>query len=114
VLQAVWACVLVATGSYRALFTRVIYTEWIFFGLMAASLFLLRRRPGYAPAYRVPWHPVLPAIFVVSTAAIVINELLRNPVESATGLAIVIAGLPVYYLWAGARRRQEAVTHAGD
>ena len=114
VLQAVWACVLVGTGSYRALFTRVIYTEWIFFGLMAASLFLLRRRPDYAPAYRVPWHPVLPAIFVISTAAIVINELRRDPVESATGLAIVLAGLPVYYLWAGARRRQEAMPHAGD
>ena len=114
VLQAVWACVLVGTGSYRALFTRVIYTEWIFFGLMAASLFLLRRRPGYAPAYRVPWHPVLPAIFVVSTAAIVINELLRDPVESATGLAIVLAGLPVYHLWARPKRRPEVMPHAGD
>jgi APA family basic amino acid/polyamine antiporter len=43
-LQAVWSCVLVATGTYRALFTRVIYTEWIFFGLMAVGLVLLRRR----------------------------------------------------------------------
>ncbi len=44
--RALWACVLVLTGTYRALFTRVVYTEWIFFGLMAVGLFLFRRRPG--------------------------------------------------------------------
>ncbi len=45
---------------YRQLFTRVIFTEWIFFAMMAGGIFLLRRRPGYAPAYRVwgyPWVP---------------------------------------------------------
>ena len=42
VLQGVWAIVLVATGTYRALFTRVVYTEWIFFALMAAGLMRLR------------------------------------------------------------------------
>ncbi len=114
VLQAIWASVLVATGSYRALFTRVIYTEWIFFGLMAAALFVLRGRPGYAPSYRVWGHPVLPAIFVASTAAIVVNQIITDPVESMIGLAIVLAGLPVYWLWSGVRRRQEVVTHAGD
>ncbi|NIP79115.1 MAG: APC family permease, partial [Gemmatimonadetes bacterium] len=53
VLQAVWASVLVSTGTYRALFTRVIYTEWIFFGLMAVGLILLRRGPGPTPPYQV-------------------------------------------------------------
>ena len=43
VLQAVWSSVLVATGTFRVLFTRVIYTEWVFFGLMEIGLFLLRR-----------------------------------------------------------------------
>jgi APA family basic amino acid/polyamine antiporter len=99
-LQAVWSCVLVATGSYRALFTRVVYTEWIFFGLLAAGLFLLRRRAGYNPPYRVWGYPVLPAVFVLSTAAIVINQLIAQPVESLTGLAFVLLGLPVYYIWA--------------
>ena len=114
VLQGAWASVLVATGSYRALFTRVIYTEWIFFGLMAASLLILRRRAGYAPAYRVPGHPVLPLIFVASTAAIVVNQIITDPVDSATGLLLVLAGIPVYHFWAGARRRQERASHAGD
>ena len=99
-LQAVWSSALVATGSYRALFTRVVYTEWIFFGMLAAGLFLLRRRAGYAPPYRVWGYPVLPAVFVISTAAIVINQLIAQPLESATGLLFVLLGLPVYYIWA--------------
>jgi APA family basic amino acid/polyamine antiporter len=103
VLQAVWACVLVATGTYRALFTRVVYTEWIFFGLMAAGIFILRRRPGYAPQYRTWGYPVLPAVFIISTAVIVLNQIISDPVESAIGLGLVLAGLPVYYLRVRAR-----------
>ena len=99
-LQAVWSSVLVATGSYRALFTRVVYTEWIFFGMLAAALFFLRRRGGYAPPYRVWGYPLVPAVFVVSTAAIVVNQVVAQPVESLTGLLFVLLGLPVYYIWA--------------
>jgi APA family basic amino acid/polyamine antiporter len=97
-LQAVWASILVATGTYRALFTRVVYTEWIFFGLMTAGVFVLRRRAGYAPAYRAWGYPVLPLVFIVSTTVIVFNQLASDPIESATGLLIVLAGLPIYYL----------------
>jgi len=100
VLQAVWSSVLVATGTYRALFTRVVYTEWIFFGLLAFALVILRRRTDYSPRYRVWGYPVLPAFFIASTAAIVINQVIHEPVSSAVGLGLVVAGLPVYYVWA--------------
>ena len=98
VVQGIWSSVLVLTGTYRALFTRVVYTEWIFFALLAASLFFLRRRPGYAPAYRLWGFPLLPAIFVLSSVAIVVHEIGTHPAESLTGLALVAAGLPVYWL----------------
>jgi len=52
-LQALWPSVLVGTGTYRTLFTRVVFTEWIFFGLMAIELILLRRRPAIRPGYRM-------------------------------------------------------------
>lgn len=106
VLQGVWASVLVLTGTYRALFTRVIYTEWIFFGLMAAGIFVLRRRSGYNPRFRV-WHPFLPVLFVLATAVIVGNEIISNPVDSAVGLGIVLVGLPFYFWRAGAGGRTE-------
>ena len=52
-LQAVWASVLVWTGTYRQLFSRVIFIEWAFFTVMAAGVFVLRRRPTYRPVYRI-------------------------------------------------------------
>ena len=104
VLQAIWASVLVWTGTYRQLFSRVIFTEWIFFALMAGGIFLLRRRPGYAPAYHVWGYPWTPAVFVVASAAIVINRLISEPLDSAAGLALVGAGVPVYVLIKSRRR----------
>jgi APA family basic amino acid/polyamine antiporter len=98
-LQGAWSVVLVLTGSYRALFTRVIYTEWIFFALVAASLFFLRKRPDYKPQYRLWGFPLLPGIFVVSSLAIVAHEIMKAPKSSLTGLALVAAGLPVYWIW---------------
>jgi APA family basic amino acid/polyamine antiporter len=109
-LQAVWSCVLVLTGTYRALFTRVIYTEWIFFALMAAGLLLARRSAAYAPAYRAPGAAVLPVLFITASLLIVVNEVLARPFDSVIGLGIVLAGLPVYILWSRARRRREGRT----
>ena len=99
VLQAIWAVVLVSTGTYRALFTRVVYTEWIFFALMAAGLMRLRSRGTYAPAYRVWGYPFVPIIFIVSSAYIVINQIVTDPAESRIGLLLVGAGWPVYMIW---------------
>jgi APA family basic amino acid/polyamine antiporter len=98
-LQALWASVLVLTGTYRALFTRVVYTEWIFFALMAASLYFLRSRASYAPTYRMRGYRVLAGIFVVSSLTIVLHQIVTQPLESLTGLGIVAAGLPVYWWW---------------
>jgi APA family basic amino acid/polyamine antiporter len=102
-LQAVWSSVLVMTGSYRALFTRVIYTEWVFFALLAIGVVLLRRRPGYAPAWRMPLVPLAPIVFAIVSAMIVVNQIRADLTNSAIGLAIVASGVPAYYLWA--RRR---------
>jgi APA family basic amino acid/polyamine antiporter len=98
-LQAVWSSVLAWTGTYRALFTRVIYTEWIFFALLGVAILLLRRRPGYHPAWPMPLVPFAPLVFVAASAAIVINQLAADPVESAIGLGLVLSGLPIYWLW---------------
>jgi basic amino acid/polyamine antiporter, APA family len=104
VLQGLWASILVLTGTYRALFTRVVYTEWIFFALMAASLFFLRRRADYQPAYRMRAFRPLAALFVVSSLAIVVNQIVSDPAESLTGLALVGAGLPAYWVWTSRRK----------
>jgi APA family basic amino acid/polyamine antiporter len=104
-LQAAWSAVLVATGTYRALFTQVVYTEWIFFAILAVGLLRLRAggRSGYAPAYRMPGAPLVPAVFAVAAAAVAVSQIVARPRDSALGLLLVIAGLPVYALWARPR-----------
>jgi basic amino acid/polyamine antiporter, APA family len=103
IVQAIWSSVLVMTGSYRALFTRVIYTEWIFFALLALGVVIMRRRPGYAPAWRMSLVPVAPIMFIIISLMIVVNQIRVDVRSAAIGLAIVATGFPAYYLWA--RRR---------
>lgn len=99
VLQAVWASLLTLTDTYRALFTRVIYTEWIFFALMVGGLFVLRRRAGYTPTYRIWGYPVIPALFVIASLTIVGVQIASDPANSAIGLGMVLLGWPMYRLW---------------
>ena len=113
VLQAVWASVLVATGTYRDLFTRVVYTEWMFFAALAVATFVLRRRPGYTPPYRTFGYPYVPILFIAATVLIVVNQIVAEPAGSAVGLLIVAAGLPVYALWTRTTSRKGITIDAG-
>lgn len=88
VLQAAWSCILVATGTYRALFTRVIYTEWLFFALMAVGLMRLRGRLAFVPV-----------TFAIAAVVVAVIQIAADPFQAATGLLIVVLGLPVYHYW---------------
>ena len=100
IIQAAWSAILVATGTYKKLFTRVVYTEWIFFAFMAFGLFLLRRRSNIIRQYKIWGYPVVPAVFIISSLAIVANQVISDPRESVIGLSIIFTGIPVYLLWA--------------
>jgi basic amino acid/polyamine antiporter, APA family len=103
--QAAWASILAATGAYRDLFTRVIYTEWLFFALLGIGLFVLRGRPGYQPPYRTWGYPLVPIVFIIASLFIVIHRFTVDPREAAIGLGLVAAGAPVYYYLRHANRR---------
>jgi amino acid transporter len=99
VIQGIWSAVLVATGSYRFLFRQVVFTEWVFFGLMAVGAMLLRRRPGYAPAYRMWGFPAVPVAFALACAFVAASRFAAEPLDSALGVLLVLAGYPVYLMW---------------
>jgi APA family basic amino acid/polyamine antiporter len=92
VAQAIWASALVATGTYRALFTRVVYTEFLFFGLMTIGLIRLQKRVSPAAL-----------VFIVGCALVVGNQLAADIKEASIGLLLVAAGLPVYYFRKGSK-----------
>jgi APA family basic amino acid/polyamine antiporter len=98
-LQAVWGTVLVMTGTYSQLVGRVIYTEWIFFALLAIGVVMLRRRPGYTPRWRMPGVPLVPLTFAAASFAIVFNQIRVDALNSTIGLGLVLIGLPIYWFW---------------
>jgi APA family basic amino acid/polyamine antiporter len=111
--QAVWSCVLVGTNSYRELFTRVVYTEWLFFALLAAGLFVLRRNSQYNPQFLVRGYPVVPLLFIVASLGIALNQIRVNPRGSVVGLSLLLSGLPVYFVWTLLQRKsRETRTNA--
>jgi APA family basic amino acid/polyamine antiporter len=110
--QAIWSSVLVATNSYRELFTRVVYTEWLFFALLAGGLFILRRRREYHPVFLARGYPLVPALFIAASVGIAVNQVAANPRGSAVGLGLLLVGLPVYFLWSR-QPGNEARTNAG-
>jgi APA family basic amino acid/polyamine antiporter len=83
-----------------------ITVDFIFFGVTAASLFVLRRRQvGSGSAiYRVPGHPFTTILFVLSCAGIVGSAIVASPANSAIALCIMLAALPVYYYWSRFKR----------
>jgi APA family basic amino acid/polyamine antiporter len=98
-VQAIWSSVLVLTGTYGVIVSRVVYTEWIFFGALALGTIRLRAGAGYAPAFRAAGFPLVPVLFAAICLAIVVNQVMSDPYNSVVGLGLVLAGLPVYAIW---------------
>ncbi len=99
--QAAWASVLAVSGSYDTLTDSVIFASWLFYGLVTASLFVFRKKmPDAARPYRAFGYPVVPAVFVLVTAALLINTFVAAPREALRGVIVLAAGLPFYWYWA--------------
>jgi APA family basic amino acid/polyamine antiporter len=105
--QAAWASVLALSGSYDALTDSVIFASWLFYGLTTASLFVFRKRMPDAPRpYRAFGYPVIPLIFLLATAALLINTFIAAPRQAVLGVAVLAAGLPFYWYWSRQSRLQ--------
>jgi APA family basic amino acid/polyamine antiporter len=99
--QAAWASVLAMSGSYDTLTDSVIFASWLFYGLSTASLFVFRRKLPDAPRpYRALGYPWVPLLFVLVTAALLVNTFVAAPREAFRGVAVLLAGLPLYWYWA--------------
>lgn len=110
VAQAAWAVVLVFSGSYDTLTDYAIFAVLIFVGLATASVFVFRRRrPDEDRAYRTLGYPVVPILFLVVAAFLVINTLVATPERALAGIGLMLAGLPFYWYWTRAARRQPRV-----
>jgi len=103
-LQGLAAAVIAASGRYEQILNYVVSVDFIFFGATGASLFVFRRRQGPSGSFRTPGHPVTTLFFVAACLLVVINTVYTYPANTVIGLVILLAGVPVYFLW----RRREA------
>jgi APA family basic amino acid/polyamine antiporter len=100
-VQAVWAGVLILSGSFDDLTNFAIFAFWLFYGMTAAAVFVFRwREPDASRPYRTWGYPVVPALFVLVTICLIGYTIKDTPLQSVIGLAIIAAGLPVYWYFA--------------
>ena len=112
-IQAVWAVALALSGTYGQLLDYVVFGDWIFFGLIVATIFAYRRldaRTGVTPTvFRMPGYPVLPALFVIVAVYVVVSAILSNPRNALLGALLIALGIPAFLFW----RRQNLISPRG-
>lgn len=101
--QGLWSAALALSRSYGALLDYVVFGDWIFFGLTAATLFVYRRRDlGKAPpSFRAPFWAVSTGLFVLAAIYVVLGSVIAAPGNALRGAALIALGVPIF-LW---RRR---------
>ena len=101
-LQGAFAMLLTAWGRYRQILDYMIAVDFIFFGLTASCLFVLRRRAGAGAdggGFRAPGHPWTTGIFVAGCWLFVANLVAQRPRDTLLGMAILLTGVPAFLIW---------------
>ena len=102
IIQSVWTALLCLTGTYGQLLNYVIFAALVFYALTTIGLFVLRaKRPDAERPYRAFGYPALPALYLVLTTVVMILILLSpsSRQDAFLGLALVVIGIPVYFIW---------------
>jgi basic amino acid/polyamine antiporter, APA family len=96
-VMGLWAIVLTLSGTFDILTDIYIFVLWVFYGMTAVGLFILRRtQPDATRPYRVWGYPVIPALFVLVTVYLLVNTIIATPWRAVSGIAFIVSGLPVY------------------
>ncbi len=98
-IQSIWAMAIMFTGSYDKILNYVTSMDAIFWTLTAGCLFILRRRLPTRSAFAMPGHPYTTALFCLVCAGVVANTVYAFPKDTLIGMAFLVAGVPMYYIW---------------
>ncbi len=113
-LQGLFAAIIALSGRYDQILNYVTSVDYVFFALAAIALFIFRAREsgraGAHAGFRVPGHPVSTGIFLIVSAAVVLDTYVKYPGNSLVGLAILLLGIPVYCIFIYVSRRAKIPT----
>jgi APA family basic amino acid/polyamine antiporter len=100
-LQAVISSLLLlAIGKFQALFSLAIFSEWLFYALTAATVFVFRvREPDVNRPYRVTGYPIVPALFILAALVLLVFSFMNQPRKSTAGALVILCGVPLHYLF---------------
>jgi APA family basic amino acid/polyamine antiporter len=103
------ASILIAlSGRYDLILNWVTSIDYIFFGFAALAVFIFRRRDRQAgapePWFRIPLHPVSTLAFLIVAWAIVLDVILKSPLDAMLGIGVLITGIPVWYAFSRMKR----------
>lgn len=83
---------------------------WPFYALAVGAVFLMRkRRPDLERPYRTVGYPVVPLVFLLASVLMLANSLIEQPLDTGISMGVILAGVPVYYVWRASRRTGEVV-----
>jgi APA family basic amino acid/polyamine antiporter len=100
-IQAIWAILLLFSGSFDQLTDMLVFAAFLFYAATAVGLIYLRiKLPNMERGYKVIGYPVVPILFLLFCITICIMTLINQPFEALMGLALIGSGLPVYW-WLG-------------
>lgn len=100
VVSAALAIVYVWVRTFEELASQFILGLWLFYALAVLAVLVLRiRRPAAARPYRTVGYPIVPVIFVLSAAGLLVSALFELPVISLINLGVTASGIPLYFLW---------------
>lgn len=92
------ACIFMAAGSFDMLTNLVIFVVWFFSFLLILAVFILRKRePDLHRPYKVVLYPVLPIVGMLGALFIMWTTLTQQPILAMIGIALTVAGIPVFY-----------------
>ncbi len=104
-LAGVLGIALVMSRTFERLTDTFVLAIWPFYALGVAAIYRLRReRPDAPRPYRAIGYPIVPAVFIASVAAFVVNSLINDTINSAITFLVILAGLPVYRFAVDRRR----------
>ncbi len=99
VLQGIVASVLAFMGTFNQLTDYVMFASWLFYALVAASVFIFRRKLAHVPrSYKVLAYPAMPVVFIVVAILLLANTVMEMPRQSFIGLGIILLGVPLHFL----------------
>ena len=98
---------LLVAGTFKQLFSLAIFAKWLFYMIATSTIFYYRRHvPDSQRPYKMIGYPIVPAIFVIASAALLFYTFTDNLRNSGGGVIVILAGIPIYLYFSKRRNAQ--------